>query len=214
MCHKLRVHSISTRLTKVTKNDTGVSTYHFLNPQLRICSCPNFYFSRFNQHIPWNNRALRDNSVIYPIAQRYTMSLRTSGRRLCKHLGNVPNTRGGGEVFAVNEDIELLLPGNEQLNLTPTQQMLFNIIKLMEPGQLINRGINLNDLGYFGSLNVIEREPQEAIINPEDLVRRNSKIGFVNGRQNSCYLCLNEKPFLFKKLSCKLCRVFNMFGLY
>jgi len=202
LCHTLRVNTIKFATTKVTKNNTGVSTYHFWNPQLRICSCPNFYFSRFNQHIPWHNRALRDNSVIYPIAQRYTMSPRTSGRRLCKHLRNVPSTREGGEVFAVNEDIELLLPGNEQLNLTPTQQMLYNIIRIRDPESLIGMGINEDDERYFGSLRVIEAEPgeqpPEAIINPEDLVRRNSRRGFVDGRQNSCYLCLNEKPFLLK----------------
>ena len=211
LCHTLRVYSINLGITKVTKNDTGVSTYHFSSHQLRICSCPNFYFSRFNQHIPWHNRALRDNSVIYPIAQRYTMTPRMSARRVCKHLRNVPSTRGGGEVFTVNNDIEILLPGNEQLNLTSTQQMLFNIIKLMQPERLTERGINLNDLGYFGSINVIERQlhellpinnpgvqPGGEIINPEDLVRRNSKRGFVDGRQNSCYLCLSEKPFLLK----------------
>ena len=215
LCHTLRVYSINLGTTKVTKNDTGVSTYHFWNPELRLCSCPSFYFSRFNQRIPWHNRELRDNSVIYPIAKRYTMTPRMTGRRRCKHIRGVPNTpdnRGrGGEVFAVDGEIELLLPGNEQLNLTPTQQMLFNIIKLMEPQRLTDRGINLNDLAYFGSLNVIERQlhellpinnpvvqPRGEIIAPEDLVRRNSKRGFVDGRQNSCYLCLSEKPFLLK----------------
>ena len=216
LCHTLRVYSLPAttarplllpNMTKVTKNDTGVSTYHFWNPELRLCSCPSFYFNGFNQRIPWHNRELRDNSVIYPIAKRYTMTPRMTGRRRCKHIRGVPNTpddRGrGGEVFAVDGEIELLLPGNEQLNLTPTQQMLFNIIKLMEPQRLTVRGINLNDLAYFGSLNVIEREPgeeepPEAIINPEDLVRRNSRRGFVDGRQNSCYLCLSEKPFLLK----------------
>ena len=212
LCHTLRVYSLPAttarplllpNMTKVTKNDTDVSTYHFWNPQLRLCSCPDFYFSRFNQSIPWHNRELRDNSVIYPIAKRYTMTPRMLARRVCKHLRNVPSTREGGEVFEVDGEIELLLPGNEQLNLTPTQQMLFNIIKLMEPQRLTDRGINLNDLAYFGSLIVIEGEPgeeeaPEAIINPEDLVRRNSKRGFVDGRQNSCYLCLSEKPFLLK----------------
>ena len=214
LCHTLRVYSINLGTTKVTKNDTGVSTYHFWNPELRLCSCTNFYFSRFNQSVPWHSN-LRDNSVIYPIAQRYTMSPRMLARRMCKHLSHTPNTpdnRGRrGEVFAVNNAIELLLPGNEELNLTPTKQMLFNIIKLMQPQLLTVRGINLNDLEYFGSLNVIERQlhellpinnpgvqPGGEIITPEVLVRRNSKKGFVDGRRNSCYLCLSEKPFLLK----------------
>ena len=202
LCHTLRVYSIRLGTTKVTKNDTGVNTYHFWTPELRLCSCPNFYFSRFNQSVPWHSN-LRDNSVISPIAQRYTMSPRMLARRVCKHLRNVPSTRGGGEVFTVNEDIEILLPGNEQLNLTPTHQMLFNIIREMEPGRFTGSGINEDDERYFGSSRVIEREPgeeepPEAIINPEDLVRRNSRRGFVDGRQNSCYLCLSEKPFLLK----------------
>ena len=81
----------------------------------------------------------------------------------------------------------------------------------MEPERLIGMGINEDDERYFGSLNVIERElhellpinnpvvqPRGEIINPEDLVRRNSRRGFVDGRQNICYLCLSEKPFLLK----------------
>ena len=198
LCHKLRVHSISTRMIKVTKNDTGVSTYHVRINALKLCSCPDFYFSRFNQWISRNSN-LRNNSVIPPIAQQYTMKPREDPRRMCKHIRGEPNTRGEGEVFDFNPPI--LLPGSQIA--TPTQQMLFNIIKLMEPQELTGRGINLNDERYFGSSGVIEvepgeEEPPEAIINPEDLVRRNSTRGFVNGRQNSCYLCLNEKPFLLK----------------
>ena len=224
LCHTLRVYSINLGTTQVTKRDTGVSTYHFWNPELRLCSCLSFYFNGFNQLIPRYSN-LRDNSVISPISQRYTMSPRMLARRMCKHLSHAPNTpddRGrGGEVFTVNNDIELLLPGSRienedgttDDNITPTQQMLYNVIKLRHPESLINMGINLHDLRYFGSINVIERQlyellpinnpgvqPRREIITPEVLVRRNSKKGFVDvdGRRNSCYLCLSEKPFLLK----------------
>ena len=222
LCHTLRVYSINLGTTKVTKNDTGVSTYHFWNPQLRLCSCLSFYFNGFNQLIPRYSN-LRDNSVISPIAQRYTMSPRMLARRMCKHLRHAPRApddRGrGGEVFTVNNDIELLLPGSRienedgtpDDNITPTQQMLYNVIKLRHPQHLTDMGIDLNDIRYFGSINVIERQlyellpinnpgvqPGREIITPEVLVRRNSKKGFVDGRRNSCYLCLSEKPFLLK----------------
>ena len=166
--------------SEVRNNEPGKITYNVINPYINLCSCEDFYYSKF---------PIRDNQTpIHPQIGIKNMYIPKSDepRRMCKHLRREPS---GSDNFTWG-------PGG---NFIYTPELLIQIrngIDMMYDDNNNNNNIHLaqeeiRSLEMTRQLEIMRRREQVTAV-----VERNI---FNNTRENrTCYLCFSKPLFLIK----------------